>query len=248
MEWAWFFDVDGTLVEIAASPSRIVVHDELLPLIEQLHSRTKGAVSLITGRAIRDLDQFLPLPGISIAGQHGLELRTADGKMISNMVGQEVLIPVRDALTAAVARHPGLMAEFKGMSMALHYRRAPTLAGYAHRLVRSLQATYAPEFLILKGKRVVELRPAGMDKGEAIRRLMATEPFRGRTPVFIGDDVTDEAGFAVVNAMSGHSIKVGPGPSSARFRLRSVTQVREWLGAAMNGAAAIAGPEKKGER
>ncbi|HLE57730.1 MAG TPA: trehalose-phosphatase [Rhodothermia bacterium] len=239
MDWAWFFDIDGTLVEIASLPSRIIVHDELLSAIAQLHSLTGGAVSLITGRAISDVDRFFDLPAISIAGQHGLELRDAEGETIAHPVPEEALHRLRDALDDAIARHPGLVAEFKGMSIALHYRMAPALAGYAHRLLRLLGAKYAPNFVIQKGKCVVELKPAGTDKGEVIKRLMTTDPFRGRTPVFVGDDLTDEAGFAIVNEMSGYSVKVGPGPTCARFRLRTVTQVREWLSAGMRSEATI---------
>jgi trehalose 6-phosphate phosphatase len=233
MEWAWFFDIDGTLVEIASLPSRIIVHDELLRAIARLHVLTGGAVSLITGRAISDVDRIFDLPDISIAGQHGLELRVSGGDITSHPVAEEALRPLRDQLSSAIAAHPGLVAEFKGMSIALQYRMAPALAGYSHRLLRSLGAKYAPNFVIQKGKRVVELKPAGADKGEVIRRLMTTEPFEGRTPVFVGDDLTDEAGFAIVNQMSGHSIKVGPGPTGARFRLRTVTQVRQWLSEGM---------------
>jgi trehalose 6-phosphate phosphatase len=239
MDWAWFFDIDGTLVEIASLPSRIIVHDELLPAIAKLHILTGGAVSLITGRAISDVDRFFDLPGISVAGQHGLELRVADGETSAHPVPEEALRRLRDALTDAIGPHPGLVAEFKGMSIALHYRMAPALASYSHRLLRSLGAKYAPDFVIQKGKRVVELKPPGADKGEVIRRLMTTEPFRRRTPVFVGDDLTDEAGFAIVNEMSGYSVKVGPGPTCACFRLRTVTQVREWLSAGMEPAGPI---------
>jgi trehalose 6-phosphate phosphatase len=239
-DWAWFFDIDGTLVEIASSPGGIVVHHELPELIAQLHFLTGGAVSLITGRAIADVDRFLPMPGISVAGQHGLELRTADGTVISHPVNEAGLARVMDALGDAVGRHPGLMVEFKGRSVALHYRAAPKLAAYAHRLMRRLGAAHVPDFAVQKGKRVVELRPAALDKGAAIRELMLTEPFAGRVPVFIGDDVTDEIGFEVVNDMSGHSIKVGPGRTVARWRLTDVTAVRQWLRA---GIGELAGQE-----
>ncbi|MDP9178254.1 MAG: trehalose-phosphatase [Gemmatimonadota bacterium] len=229
MEWAWFFDIDGTLVEIASLPSRIIVHDELLRAIARLHVLTGGAVSLITGRAISDVDRIFDLPEISVAGQHGLELRVAGGNITSHPVPEEALRLLRDELSSSIAGRPGLVAEFKGMSIALHYRMAPALAGYSHTLLRSLGAKYAPDFVIQKGKRVVELKPVGADKGEVIRRLMTTDPFAGRTPVFVGDDLTDEAGFAIVNEMAGHSIKVGSGPTCARFRLTTVSQVRRWL-------------------
>jgi trehalose 6-phosphate phosphatase len=234
MDWAWFFDVDGTLVEIASSPASVVVHDELPDLIAQLHFLSGGAVSLITGRAVADVDQFLPMPGISVAGQHGLQLRTADGTFVRSSSDDIDLQDVVSALEDAAARHRGLLVEFKGESVALHYRKAPHLAGYAHRLMRSLRELHAPEFAVKKGKRVVELIHNSADKGVAIRKLMKTEPFKGRIPVFLGDDVTDESGFAAVNELSGVSIKVGPGPTLASWRLNDVTAVREWLRSGMN--------------
>ena len=234
MDWAWFFDIDGTLVEIAATPTSIVVHDELPDLIARLHQRSGGAVSLITGRAVADVERFLPIGGISVAGQHGIEVRTADGTVVPSPSGDVDLADITAALEDAAARHPGLLVEFKGESIALHYRNAPRLAGYAHRLMRSLGNRHAPAFTIRKGKRVVELAPHGADKGEALQKLMKTEPFKGRLPVFVGDDVTDEAAFAVVNELSGISIKVGKGPTVASWRLKDVTAVREWLRAGMD--------------
>ena len=234
MDWAWFFDVDGTLVEIASSPASVVVHDELPDLIAQLHFLSGGAVSLITGRAVADVDQFLPMPGISVAGQHGLQLRTADGTFIRSSSIDTDLQDVVAALEEAAGRHRGLLVEFKGESVALHYRNAPHLAGYAHRLMRSLRELHAPDLAVRKGKRVVELIHDSADKGVAILKLMKTEPFKGRVPVFLGDDVTDESGFAVVNEMSGISIKVGPGPTLASWRLNDVTAVREWLCSGMD--------------
>jgi trehalose 6-phosphate phosphatase len=233
IDWAWFFDVDGTLVELAATPSGVVVHHDLAPAIKRLHKLTGGAVSLITGRAISDVDRFLFLPGVPVAGQHGLEVRSSSGSLVSKPVRAGALHAIRRSLDEAAARHSGLIVEPKGNSIALHYRLAPRLAPYAHKLVRSLRDQLAPDFLIQKGKRVVELKPAGADKGEVIREIMATEPFRNRTPVFIGDDLTDEAGFLAVNEMSGYSVKVGRGPSNANFRLGSVDHVRKWIVAAI---------------
>jgi trehalose 6-phosphate phosphatase len=137
-------------------------------------------------------------------------------------------------LLDAVAKHPGLIAEYKGMSIALHYRHSPALASYAHRLMRKLKQRYVPDFMIQKGKRVVELKPAGTDKGVAIAEIMSEPPFAGRTPVFVGDDATDELGFKVVNRMGGHSIKIGSGRTNAKWRLKNVRSLREWLDAGTN--------------
>jgi trehalose 6-phosphate phosphatase len=227
--WAWFFDIDGTLVEIAQSPDGIVVPGDLKPLIARLSHLADGAVALITGRGIADVDRMLPMQGLTIAGQHGLEIRSASGSMSSHPVRAERLNAIRTALLNAVSRHPGLIAEYKGLSIALHYRHAPSLASYAHRLMRTLRDRYAPDFVIQKGKRVVELKPAGKDKGVAIREIMNDPPFAGRVPVFVGDDVTDELGFRVVNTMGGHSIKIGPGRTNAKWRLKNVKSLRDWL-------------------
>ena len=236
MNWAWFFDIDGTLVEIAHTPESIIVHDEMPPLLGRLHFLTAGAVALITGRAIADVDRLLSLRGITIAGQHGLEIRLASGETYAHATEEESLTKVRSALIDAVARHPGLVVEYKGLTVALHYRDVPRLAGYAHRLMRGLRDQHVPDFVLQRGKRVVELKPAGRDKGVAIAELMQTEPFIGRTPVFVGDDITDENGFRAVNAAGGHSIKIGRGRTSARWRIRDVTTLREWLRAGMDAA------------
>lgn len=227
--WAWFFDVDGTLVEIAPTPSSVVVDDDLPHIISRLHKLSGGAVSLITGRAVSDVEQFLPLPGVAVAGQHGLEMRAASGVVELRNFSRADLDAIESELSDVAKRHDGLIVEAKGESIALHYRQAPALAGYAHRVMRQLQSRHGRDLVIQRGKRVVELKPAEADKGSAIAELMLVSPFKGRTPAFVGDDVTDESGFKLINQMGGHSIKVGSGPSAAKWRLHDVTAVREWL-------------------
>jgi trehalose 6-phosphate phosphatase len=234
MEWAYFLDIDGTLIELAPSPDEIHVDEQLAHLIERLHAWTGGAVALITGRSIADVDGIFPLKGMAIAGQHGVELRTPDGRLSVHEAPLEGLQAVRTRLAKVIARHPRLLAEFKGVSVALHYRAAPRLAGYAHRLMRKLQSSFLSGYVVQAGKRVVELKPAGKDKGIAISELMQEAPFAGRVPVFLGDDSTDELGFAVVNEMNGHSIKVGKGKSCATWRLEDVAAVRNWLSGAIS--------------
>lgn len=228
MRWAWFFDLDGTLVEIASRPSGIVVQTDLLRIVEKLRTLSGGAVSLVTGRAIDDVDN-LPFEGLHIAGQHGLEIRSPAGVTVEQIRPRGDVEIIKQKLEEAAALHPGLIVEYKGLSIALHYRLAPHLAAFSHRLVRSLGRKYASGWVIQTGKMVVELKPSGPDKGVAIRNLMELEPFRGRKPVFIGDDATDEAGFKAVNALGGYSIKVGRGSTAANFRLRDVSAVRSWL-------------------
>jgi trehalose 6-phosphate phosphatase len=131
---------------------------------------------------------------------------------------------------ASIARaHPGLEFEDKGASFALHYRRSPRLAAFAHRTAWAVQHQIGERYAVQAGKRVVEIKPAGRNKGSAIAAFMREPPFAGRTPLFIGDDRTDEYGFAVVNKLHGCAVKVGPGPTSARWRLSNVAAVIRWL-------------------
>jgi trehalose 6-phosphate phosphatase len=138
---------------------------------------------------------------------------------------------LRAALAPVIARHPDLLLEDKGQSLALHYRRQPRLAPYLHRLMHDLASGLSGLVELQRGKRVIEARPAGWHKGTAIAGFLAEPPFRGRRPVFIGDDVTDENGFVIVNALQGISVKVGPGPTAAHYRLADVTAVLTWLSA-----------------
>jgi trehalose 6-phosphate phosphatase len=226
--WAWFFDIDGTLVELAPTPSSIVINEDLPELIARLTELSGGAVSLITGRAISNVDELLPLPQVSVAGQHGAEVRMPAGSHQTAEVAIDFDAIARE-VAALTAKHPGLIAEYKGSSVALHYRRAPKLAGYATRFMRALQSRYGPGLELQKGKKVVELRPDDVDKGRAIAAMMEIKPFTGRIPVFIGDDVTDEAGFQTVNELGGYSVKVGSGKTVARYRLANVREVKAWL-------------------
>ena len=226
---ACFFDIDGTLVAIGPSPIRVRVDRGLRRALERLHASTGGAVALITGRSLADVDRLFPGNRLPAAGQHGVERRSATGRVSRHRFPAHRLDTARHRLADIVARSPGLRLEDKGLSLALHYRGAPRLGGYAHRVARTLVARLGASYCVQSGKRVVEIRPGGKDKGQAIREFMAERPFRGRTPLFLGDDATDEYGFAMVNRLGGCSIKVGPGPTTARWRLRNVAAVRSWL-------------------
>ena len=228
-EWAFFFDLDGTLIDFADTPTAVHVGEELRLLLEQLYRDTGGAVALMSGRAIAEIDRLFPHAQMPVAGQHGLERRGAEGRVIWHAVPTLRFERVRVRMASAVHGKAGLLLENKGLSLALHYRRAPRLAAYAHRLARSMLPIVGRRFCIQRGKYVVEMRPAGKDKGMGILEFMKEEPFRGRTAVFVGDDASDEFGFATVNRIGGHSIKVGAGRTAARWRLPTVRAVREWL-------------------
>lgn len=229
LDWAYFFDIDGTLVDLNDNPGGVRLDQDLRTLIEALHRASGGAVALISGRHLPDIDALMEGVRLPAAGQHGTERRDAAGRITHHAVRTAQLDWAHDQIAAAAAKHPGLELQHKGLTLALHYRRAPQLAGYAHRLVRSLLPRLGKEYCLQRGKRIVEVKPAGKDKGAAVLEFMAEEPFRGRTAAFLGDDLTDEYGFATVNRLKGYSIKVGPGPTAARFRFRNVAAVRAWL-------------------
>lgn len=228
-DWAYFFDVDGTLIDFADTPSAVRVSEELRQLLEHLYRTSGGAVALMSGRSIAEVDRLFPDIRIPAAGQHGIERRSAEGVVTRHTFPARQFAAVRDRLAAAVDSKPGLLLEDKGLSLAVHYRRASRLGAYAHRLARSVLPDLGQEFRIQRGKYVVELRPGGRDKGAAVLEFMTEAPFQGRTPVFVGDDITDEYGLATVNTLGGHSVKVGPGRTAARWRLRNVQAVEQWL-------------------
>jgi trehalose 6-phosphate phosphatase len=182
----------------------------------------------MSGRSLADIDRLFPHVRLPASGQHGAERRNAVGHAMRHHATQD-LAPIRERLARAIVDKPGLLLEDKGLSLALHYRRAPQLAEFVHRTVDALLPELGDDYGILRGKSVVELKPAGRDKGRALVEFMGEPPFAGRTPVFVGDDATDEFGFETVNRLGGLSIKVGPGDTLARWRLDNVIAVQQWL-------------------
>jgi trehalose 6-phosphate phosphatase len=205
------------------------VEPETKDLLHGLHLATGGALALISGRSLRDLDLLFPRAALPAAGQHGLERRNDRGHVWRLHVSSDSMSLARARLAALASRYRALVVEDKGLSLALHFRAAPQLERLVHDTVRSIVAELGDGYVVQTGKLVVELRPVGADKGEAIAAFMSEVPFRGRVPVFIGDDATDEHGFAVVNAMGGHSLKVGDGATIARWRVPDVQAVERWL-------------------
>lgn len=230
LNWAYFLDVDGTLLNLARTPQAVMVEETLLQLISSLHAACGGALALVSGRMISDLQDRIKLTQLPLAGLHGLERRDSGGRLWIHAATPAAKSTIREALGPLLAQHPALMLEDKGLTLALHYRQAPMLGSYVHRLMGQLLRLHGQGLELQRGKFVVEIKPAGFDKGSAIGEYLAESPFKGRLPVFIGDDQNDEKGFAAVNAKGGVSIKVGNGPSCARFRLPDVAAVRRWLG------------------
>lgn len=226
---ALFLDVDGTLLEIAGSPEEVRVETRLHDVLDRLRRRLLGAVALVSGRPIADLDRLFGLSGLPAAGLHGLERRRADGVVI-RAAGDRLPDEMRRRLDQFAVAHPGVLIEDKGTALALHYRGAPSAKAAARRLVVDLLAGSEDRLALLDGKMVLEIRHRGSDKGDAVAAFMAEPPFAGRRPVFVGDDVTDEDGFEMANRMDGWSVRVGDGrETNARLRLPDVSSVIAWL-------------------
>lgn len=224
---ALFLDFDGTLIELAETPDAIRVAPELGPLLGRLRDRLGGRVAIVSGRSVADLERYVPATNIPFSGSHGLELRLGDGTRVP-LHAPAGLDEVRDRVRRFVQGRQGLLIEDKPAGVALHYRKAPTEA----RTVTDFMEMLAREakLIVQKGNMVVELRPPGADKGDAVRAFMGQDAFAGARPVFLGDDLTDEHAFAAVTALGGAGILVGPSRSTkAQYRLKSVAAVAEWL-------------------
>ncbi|HSD59805.1 MAG TPA: trehalose-phosphatase [Burkholderiales bacterium] len=235
---AFFLDVDGTLLAIATTPASVAVDPGLPRLLARLQAAVGGALALISGRAIAALDRLFPPLRLPAAGQHGAERRDSAGRHHVHAMDPRGLAEAREIARAFEASHAGVLTEDKGQSLAVHFRQAPEAEAALRARLESVVAASDGELALQPGKMVFEVKPAGRDKGTAIGEFMAEPPFRGRFPVFIGDDITDEYGFAVVNGLGGLSVKVGPGASCARYRLTGVVEVRDWLEAYLGGSEA----------
>lgn len=240
-DWAFFLDLDGTLVDIAETPEAVDPGPQEITLLKNLAHAAGGAVALISGRSLKRIDELFSPLVLPAAGQHGAERRDAQGVRHRHPFRATALRPVAIGIRSFAARHAGLVFEDKGASVALHYRLAPQLAAAAQAKVREAAGPLGDAVEVQDGKMVVELKPAGCDKGSAILQFMGEAPFAGRVPVFLGDDATDEYGFRVVNRLRGHSVKVGEGTSAARWRLENPAAARAWLGDWLEKAAARRG-------
>ncbi|PJI99260.1 trehalose 6-phosphatase [Acidovorax sp. 69] len=226
---ALFLDFDGTLTELAPRPEAVRVASGLPPTLASLHTHLGGALAIVTGRPEADIDRFLAPLRLPLASEHGAQYRLGNTSVPA--VSAPDLGFVLQAAQSLAARHPGLLVETKRVSVALHYRQAPQLEALCHdTLARAMRHVEGVELLC--GKCVFEVKPCGAHKGQAIADFMTQAPFAGRIPVFVGDDVTDETGFAAVQARGGWGIKVGEGPTMAQHRCMTSAALRGWLSSA----------------
>ncbi len=227
-DWALFLDFDGTLADIVEHPDDVLLLDPTRAALRRLCISLDGAVAIVTGRAITDIDRLVALPGLPVAGVHGMKRRDAAGTAHDVAVAETALGLAGQRLSALSSDAAGTFLETKPGSLAFHYRGRPDLA---HTIpsrigdaIGDLDGLYRVD-----GKMVVEIKGAKATKGDAVTAFMAEKPFAGRLPLFAGDDVTDEDGFRVVNAMGGLTVKIGPGPTHAGYRAETPGAFRDWL-------------------
>lgn len=227
--WALFLDVDGTLLDFNDDPRAVSVSKKLLALLHALHDALQGALALVSGRGLDDLDRLFGQPHWAGAGLHGLELRRADGSFRRLSVTPEEQQRMHQATTALVARFDGAQLEDKQMAVALHCRRAPHLFDELRHAAEAM-IDQLPGYELQPGNLVIEFKPAGIDKGRAVNELLASTPFLGRVPVYLGDDLTDEHAFASLRRKHGMGVLIGsPRATQASFSLPDPAAVEAWL-------------------
>ncbi|WP_163271381.1 trehalose-phosphatase [Chelativorans alearense] len=226
---AIFLDFDGTLAEFAEHPDAVSVPLPTREVLGRLEKSTRGALAIVTGRPIADIDRFLAPLRLPVAGVHGLERRAAGGKRTTATVDRAKFAAMEEKLRAFTLAHPGTMVETKSGSLALHYRRRPELSeacmAAVHEAVDGFKGLH-----ILHGKMVIEVKSGKATKADAVAAFMGETPFCGRVPLFAGDDVTDEDAFREIARTGGISIKIGRGSTVAAFRTGGVAAFRDWLG------------------
>lgn len=228
---ALLLDLDGTLLDIAPTPDSVQVPAGLIRDLAHIRDRLDGALAVISGRPVEQVDALLDATPTTVSGEHGGALRASLGGAIER---PDLPSPPPAWITAAealVARHPGALLERKARGFVAHYRLAPDAGQALHDALAALIAPQQDRFLLLRAHMAWEIRPAGTDKGTALRAIMARPPFAGRKPVFIGDDVTDEDAISAAIAMGGAGLRVADhfgGPANVRAWLSAATTSTDW--------------------
>jgi trehalose 6-phosphate phosphatase len=235
-DWALFLDFDGTLVDIVERPDAVTVHPELPGMLALLQKQLGGALAIISGRPIAFLDKRFDPFFFDIGGLHGLERRVGDQLILCQPEDHPQLRDMIERLKGAVAHKAGVLIEDKGCSVAVHWRLAPHEKDFVLATVQAAEEALGPAYRVQYGKAVAEILPSAAGKGKVIEQFLQQEPYRGRRPIFAGDDLTDENGFATINAHDGVSIRIGAGDTVARERLGTPADLRHSLSAWAAGA------------
>ena len=224
-DWALFLDIDGTLIDIAPTPDAVQVPETLAPALAAASTWLGGALAIVSGRSLADIDRLMAPLHPPCVGEHGAVIRHPDGKIVHAGADRAVPAAWRTRLNQATRDWAGVLVEEKGHCVAVHYRLAPAREREVRDLVMGLAAENTAEFEVLPASMAFEIRHRGLTKALAVETFMAQPPFADRVPVFVGDDVTDEDGFRAARAMGGLGLHV-----KQVFRGRP-SEVRRWLSA-----------------
>lgn len=225
---AFLLDIDGTLLDIAPSPRQVWVPTGLRRTLTRLTELTDGAVALVSGRSLNEIDLIFSPLQLAAIGVHGAEMRVSgDGEVQSRTAPLSKALKRKLATIAELG--PGVLVEDKGYSLALHYRLAPDKGAEVLAAVRTICSDAGEAVEILPGKLVVDIKPPAINKGNAVCDLMQLPPFAGRRPIFIGDDTTDLAVFGVIPRFDGQAYSVGGIAAEVDGHFDRPEAVREWL-------------------
>lgn len=225
---ALFLDLDGTLANIVEDPARVEINAQTLMSLAALNELLGGALAIVSGRTLDDIDRILHPLQLPLAAVHGTLRRSSDGKLHSGDVDGDLFREIRSRLADRLGTEKGILIEPKPGAIAVHYRARPELEATCHEILQGIVNGNAG-LRLQHGKMVAEILSESFNKGTAIQAFLSEPPFAGRRPVFAGDDVTDESGFAAVNGSGGISIKIGPGDTVARHRIETCAQFQDWL-------------------
>lgn len=227
---AIFLDVDGTLLDLAPTPLEVKVPAGLSHALAALQSRLDGAIAFISGRPIAEIDRIFDPLRLAAVGGHGAEIRAHPSAEIRRSRIATLDSDLRSEFAQIVQLDPGILVEDKGFSIAIHYRLSPQFGGDVLKHVATIcRHERCASLEVLPGKLVVEIKPSGYDKGTGLREMMSVPAFTGRKPIFIGDDITDNAAFAVLPEFNGIGFSVGGIVPGATFNFDGPQDVRLWL-------------------
>ena len=227
---AFLLDIDGTLLDLAPAPDQVVVPKGLRTALQALFEQTAGALAFVSGREIVDIDRIFAPAVFPAVGGHGAEMRVSAAEAACATLAQPLSRELRQRFAALAALSSGILIEDKGFSIAIHYRKAPEAErGIFERIAAIRGELSEAPIEVLPGKRVVEIKSSGFSKASGVRELMTHKPFKGRCPLFFGDDVTDDTVFAIMPDLKGLSFSVGRKARGVAGQFSRPRDVRRWL-------------------
>jgi trehalose 6-phosphate phosphatase len=240
-KWALLLDVDGTLLDVAATPDNVRVPPNLIQSLQRINQLLSGALALVSGRTVATLDRLFAPLSLAAAGEHGAELRPGPDQPVARCTTRLFDPALKAELQQLVVEHPALLLEEKPSSIVVHYRRAPELGPGVERRLQAILTKADQSLGIFPSKMSWDIRDGSCTKGTALVQIMALDRFAGRRPIYIGDDRTDEDGFAEAERLGGLALAVAGEYRASRAPVfASPAAVRAWLGRLAAARTAVA--------